>query len=99
MNKTAQLFNVEDMKKLSQEELVHKFDTNMKEGLSPEEAQGRLKEYGLNALPEKKVNPLMKILSYFWGPIPWMIEIAACIVGFGLFVTAGPGTVPARVVK
>ncbi|MFC1570840.1 plasma-membrane proton-efflux P-type ATPase [Candidatus Omnitrophota bacterium] len=67
------------MKNLSQEELVRKFDTNMKEGLSPEEAQKRLREYGPNALPEKKVNPLLKFLSYFWGPIPWMIEIAAIL--------------------
>ncbi len=76
MNKAdqqAKSVNIEDMKKLSQEELVRKFCTNIKEGLSPEEAQKRLKEYGPNALPEKKANPLLKFLSYFWGPIPWMI--------------------------
>jgi H+-transporting ATPase len=39
---------------------------------------------GPNALPEHRVSPILKFLSYFWGPIPWMIEIAAvlsCIVG------------------
>jgi hypothetical protein len=25
---------------------------------------------------EHKTNPLLKFLGYFWGPIPWMIEIA-----------------------
>ncbi len=48
-------------------------------GLSTEEAQKRLEQYGLNALEEKKVSPILKFLGYFWGPIPWMIEIAALL--------------------
>ena len=27
----------------------------------------------------KKFNPVLKFLSYFWGPIPWMIEVAAVL--------------------
>jgi H+-transporting ATPase len=46
-------------------------------GLSQAEAARRLEKYGYNELAEVKVNPLLKFLSYFWGPIPWMIEIAA----------------------
>jgi H+-transporting ATPase len=49
------------------------------EGLSREEAEKRLAQYGPNALEEEKVNPLLKFLSYFWGPIPWMIEVAAIL--------------------
>jgi H+-transporting ATPase len=48
-------------------------------GLSTAEAGSRLAQFGPNALEEKKVNPLLKFLSYFWGPIPWMIEIAAIL--------------------
>jgi H+-transporting ATPase len=25
---------------------------------------------------QKKVSPIRKFLNFFWGPIPWMIEIA-----------------------
>jgi H+-transporting ATPase len=50
-------------------------------GLSSAEAEGRLAQYGPNALAEKKVNPLLKFLRYFWGPIPWMIEVAAVLSG------------------
>jgi len=49
------------------------------DGLPRAEAQRRLAGYGPNALPEEKVNPLLKFLSYFWGPIPWMIEAAAAL--------------------
>jgi H+-transporting ATPase len=48
-------------------------------GLSQAEAKSRLAQCGFNELPEKKVNPFLKFLSYFWGPIPWMIEAAAIL--------------------
>lgn len=47
------------------------------DGLSSSEAWSRIASYGYNELPEEKVNPFLKFLSYFWGPIPWMIEVAA----------------------
>jgi H+-transporting ATPase len=48
-------------------------------GFSQKEAQRRLAQYGTNELPEKKTNPLLKFMSYFWGPIPWMIEAAVVL--------------------
>ncbi len=49
------------------------------DGLDSEEAARRLAEHGPNALPEEHKSTLRVILSYFWGPIPWMIEIAAVL--------------------
>jgi H+-transporting ATPase len=49
------------------------------DGLSQAEAQRRLVQHGYNELPEKKTNPILKFLSYFWGPIPGMIALAALL--------------------
>ncbi len=70
----------EDLKSLPLEEVKKKLGFSP-EGLSQAEAQKRLTQYGPNELKEKKVNPFLKFLSYFWGPIPWMIEIAVILSG------------------
>ena len=51
------------------------------DGLSQAEAQKRLTQYGPNEIAEKKTNEFLKFLSYFWGPIPWMIEAAVILSG------------------
>ncbi|MEO5834976.1 MAG: plasma-membrane proton-efflux P-type ATPase [Nakamurella sp.] len=51
------------------------------DGLTQAEAARRLTKYGPNEIAEHKTNPLLKFLSYFWGPIPWMIEIAVLLSG------------------
>ncbi|ACX72731.1 plasma-membrane proton-efflux P-type ATPase [Methanocaldococcus vulcanius M7] len=61
------------------EEIEEELKTSLKTGLSSEEAKRRLEKYGYNEIPEKKVHPLIKFLSYFWNPIAWMIEIAAIL--------------------
>ena len=50
-------------------------------GLTTQEAEQRLQQYGLNALEAHKTSTFLKLLSYFWGPIPWMIEAAAILSG------------------
>jgi H+-transporting ATPase len=64
---------------MSLEETLKKLDTDSEKGLSQSEAEERLEKYGLNTLKEEKANPLLKFLGYFWGPIPWMIEVAAAL--------------------
>ena len=49
------------------------------EGLTQAEAQKRLTQFGPNEIAEKKTNEVLKFLSYFWGPIPWMIEAAVIL--------------------
>jgi H+-transporting ATPase len=55
------------------------FELYAKNGLSSEEVEKTRELYGTNDIPEKKVSPLRKFLTYFWGPIPWMIETAAVL--------------------
>lgn len=66
-------------KHMSAEDVLKYLNVDPSTGLSGEEAKRRLKEVGPNEIPEKKISPLRKFLSYFWGPIPWMIEIAAIL--------------------
>jgi H+-transporting ATPase len=51
------------------------------DGLTGDEAAKRLAKDGPNELPVKKTNSFLKLLSYFWGPIPWMIEVAVILSG------------------
>ncbi len=48
-------------------------------GLSREQVAERLKEFGPNELVSKHVSWFLRLLGYFWGAIPWMIEIAAVL--------------------
>ena len=48
-------------------------------GLTETEAARRLVQFGENALVEHRVGALERLLRFFWGPIPGMIEIAAAL--------------------
>jgi H+-transporting ATPase len=68
----------DDLKTLPLTEVEKKLASSP-DGLTQVEAQKRLTQYGPNELEEKKTNELLKFLSYFWGPIPWMIEAAVIL--------------------
>jgi H+-transporting ATPase len=68
----------DDLKSLPMPELQAKLESSP-DGLSQAEAQKRLAQCGPNELEEKKTNPFLKFLTYFWGPIPWMIEAAVIL--------------------
>ncbi|WP_158841019.1 plasma-membrane proton-efflux P-type ATPase [Polaribacter sp. L3A8] len=70
-----------DLKSLSMSELQKKLGTSPN-GLTSEEAKKRLAQYGYNDIEEKKTNMFLKFLTYFWGPIPWMIEAAIVLSAF-----------------
>ena len=67
-----------DPKSMLMTELQKKLGSSP-DGLGQAEAQKRLAQYGPNEIEEKKTNLLLKFLSYFWGPIPWMIEVAVIL--------------------
>ncbi|MFA5216792.1 plasma-membrane proton-efflux P-type ATPase [Sulfuricurvum sp.] len=68
----------DDLKSLPLSEVEKKLGSSPK-GLTQVEATKRLSQYGPNEIEEKKTNLLLKFLSYFWGPIPWMIEAAVIL--------------------
>jgi len=68
----------EEAKKSDLNDLLQKLSSSAK-GLSSSEAKVRIQQYGYNEIIEKKKSLIVKLLSYFWGPIPWMIEIAAIL--------------------
>ena len=70
----------DDLKSVTMPELQKKLGSSP-DGLSQAEAQKRLTQYGPNEIAEKKTNPFLKFLTYFWGPIPWMIEGAVILSG------------------
>lgn len=75
---SAGQINIEDAQKIDVKQLYESLDSSA-EGLTSEDSKKRLDQYGPNKIVEQKQNPLLKFLGYFWGPIPWMIEIAAIL--------------------
>jgi H+-transporting ATPase len=70
--------NIKEAKELDINDIYQKLSTNEK-GLTSQEASDRLQLYGPNEISEKKKSTVLKFLGNFWGPIPWMIEIAAIL--------------------
>ena len=70
-------------------------------GLTREEAEARLRQYGPNSVREAKPHLFLAIAQKFWAPVPWMLEATivlelilgkrteAIIIGFLLVFNAG----------
>ncbi|MCE7698294.1 MAG: plasma-membrane proton-efflux P-type ATPase [Methanobacterium paludis] len=72
------LIETEEAKKNSIKILFKKLSSS-KQGLTSSDAKKRLETFGFNEITERKVSSIVKFLSYFWGPIPGMIEVAIII--------------------
>lgn len=58
-------------------------------GLSSEEAEKLMEQYGPNEIIEKRVSPFLLFLKNFWGFVAWMLEITLIVeLFFGKFLNA-----------
>ncbi len=63
--------------KLPVSDVLDNLHVDSHQGLTATEVQTRAAKYGANAIEEKKKSASSMFLSFFWGPMPWMIEAAA----------------------
>jgi H+-transporting ATPase len=71
--------NTDDYGPFKIEDVLKELGTDINTGLSGQEAQKRISEIGFNEIPEKEESVFQRIFRRFWGPIPWMIEVAALL--------------------
>ncbi len=67
-----------EYKKISSEETL-KFLETTADGLSESEIRNRLGIFGYNEIIEKKKNSLLEFLLRYWGPMPWLLELAMAL--------------------
>ena len=72
------LKNTSEYKDLSVEKTFGLLATS-ENGISENEVKERISQIGYNEIKEEKKNPLLDFLSRYWGPIPWLLEIAMII--------------------
>ncbi|MCF8228096.1 MAG: plasma-membrane proton-efflux P-type ATPase [Bacteroidales bacterium] len=71
--------NKSKYEELNVKEALEKLSVDPDEGLSEDEVKKRQHKYGKNTIEEEDSKPLLEFLSHFWGPIPWMIEVAVIL--------------------
>jgi H+-transporting ATPase len=64
-----------EYKKIPLEETIKFLETST-DGLSESEAGNRLEVFGYNEIKEKKRNLFLEFLLRYWGPMPWLLELA-----------------------
>ncbi len=76
------------------EDAVKALGSNLNHGLKEADAADRIKQYGFNEVPEKRLNPAFLFAKKFWGITAWMLEaiiVLSWILGktSDLYVVAG----------
>lgn len=67
--------NTSEYEKFSIDDTLQSLKTSM-DGLIKSEVENRLKRFGYNEIAEKKKNLLLEFLLRYWGPMPWLLELA-----------------------
>ncbi len=75
-NQTDTQKGIEDQLSENEKETLSQTEAG---GLSSKEATELLKKYGYNEIKEKEESWIHRLFRRFWGPIPWMIEIAGIL--------------------
>ncbi|HHL44978.1 MAG TPA: metal-transporting ATPase, partial [Gammaproteobacteria bacterium] len=71
--------STDDYARQGVEKTLQDLHVDADKGLSDDEVIQRLSRYGYNEIEEKEEPLWHRVLRRFWGPIPWMIEIAAIL--------------------
>jgi len=69
----------DDYAQQSTEDTVRELQTDREHGLDDVEAERRIGRFGYNEITEKEEPLWHRLFRRFWGPIPWMIEVAAIL--------------------
>jgi H+-transporting ATPase len=84
-----QITNTPEYQKLSVAETIQLLATS-EEGLSDAEVRDRILRYGYNEVKEKNQNTFLQFLRRYWGPMPWLLEVAIILAYFlGHYLEAG----------
>jgi H+-transporting ATPase len=67
--------NTANYKALSLEETLALLETSA-HGLDDVEVRRRLSLVGFNEVEEKKTSPVLEFMLRYWGPMPWLLELA-----------------------
>jgi H+-transporting ATPase len=64
-----------EYKNISSQEALEFLQTSI-DGLAESEVGKRLEKFGYNEIEERKRNLLLEFLLRYWGPMPWLLELA-----------------------
>jgi H+-transporting ATPase len=67
--------NSSQYKPLSIEEALNLLQSSV-DGLTEAEANLRVQIFGFNEIAEKQQKPILAFLLRYWGPMPWLLELA-----------------------
>lgn len=70
--------NSSEYKNISLDETFNILSTTL-DGLTETEARKHLEIFGYNEIKEKKKNPFLEFLLRYWGPMPWLLELAMAL--------------------
>ncbi|WP_297526712.1 plasma-membrane proton-efflux P-type ATPase [Thiohalobacter sp.] len=72
-------YRTEEFARHAVDENLRLLATDPSRGLASDQVAERLRQYGPNEIEEREEPLWHRIFRRFWGPIPWMIEIAAIL--------------------